>query len=76
MTGLRTDVLVVGYIAALIMGRVDFTGVAKLIEDRAWFGLPAFHLPSFGDPIDVSCALQSFGDRDFFVLGIGPTATA
>ena len=43
--------VVVGYIAALIMGRVDFTGVAKLIEDRAWFGLPAFHLPSFGDPI-------------------------
>lgn len=43
--------VVVGYVAALIMGRVDFDGVADLIEEGAWFGLPTFHLPSFGDPV-------------------------
>ena len=32
----------VGYVAAVIAGRVDFSGVA----DAAWIGLPAFHLPS------------------------------
>jgi uracil-xanthine permease len=43
--------VVVGYIAALIMGRVDFTGVAALIDEGQWFGLPDFHLPSFADPV-------------------------
>ncbi|MCK6079684.1 NCS2 family nucleobase:cation symporter [Microbacterium sp. EYE_5] len=43
--------VVVGYVAALIMGRVDFSGVEDLVEQRAWIGLPTFHLPSFGDPV-------------------------
>lgn len=40
--------MVVGYIAAVFMGEVDFSGVA----DAAWIGLPAFHLPTnpFVDP--------------------------
>src|SRR5690606_26152413 len=28
-------------------GKVDFSGV----ESAAWFGLPEFHLPAFGDPV-------------------------
>ena len=43
--------VVVGYIVAVILGRVDFSGVADLIEARQWVGLPTFHLPSFGDPV-------------------------
>lgn len=35
--------LVIGYLVALGQGQVDFTPVA----DAAWFGLPAFHTPSF-----------------------------
>lgn len=42
--------VVVGYIAALIMGRVDFSKVTPLLEKREWIGLPTFHLPAFGDP--------------------------
>ncbi len=40
--------MVVGYIAAVAMGEVDFSGVA----DAAWIGLPDFHLPAnpFADP--------------------------
>ena len=38
--------VLVGYVAALLMGAVDFSGVA----DAAWFGLPDFHLPAFTDP--------------------------
>jgi len=40
--------MVVGYIAAAVMGLVDFTAV----HDAAWLGLPDFHLPAnpFSDP--------------------------
>ncbi|XPP27503.1 MAG: uracil-xanthine permease family protein [Leucobacter sp.] len=40
--------MVVGYIAAIPMGEVDFTAVAQ----AAWIGLPDFHLPGnpFADP--------------------------
>ena len=37
--------VVVGYVVAAILGRVDWSGVA----DAAWVGLPQFHLPAFGD---------------------------
>ncbi|MBL3685935.1 nitrate reductase [Leucobacter zeae] len=37
--------MVVGYVAAALMGIVDFSGVAS----AAWIGLPDFHLP--GNPI-------------------------
>jgi uracil-xanthine permease len=38
--------VVVGYLVAAILGRVDWSGVA----DAAWIGLPQFHLPAVGDP--------------------------
>jgi uracil-xanthine permease len=40
--------MVVGYISAVMMGEVDFSGV----QDAAWVGLPDFHLPAnpFADP--------------------------
>jgi len=40
--------MVVGYIAAILMGEVDFTQV----KEAAWVGLPDFHLPGnpFADP--------------------------
>ncbi|MDF2574732.1 MAG: nitrate reductase [Agromyces sp.] len=40
--------VVIGYVAAVIQGEVDFSGVA----DAAWIGLPRFHLPAdpFADP--------------------------
>ena len=40
--------MVVGYVAAVFMGIVNFDGVAE----AAWFGLPDFHLPAnpFADP--------------------------
>ncbi|NLB46724.1 MAG: nitrate reductase [Microbacteriaceae bacterium] len=40
--------MVVGYIAAILMGEIDFSGVAE----AAWIGLPDFHLPAnpFADP--------------------------
>lgn len=37
--------VVVGYLAAVLMGDVDFSPVAE----AAWIGLPDFHLPAFGD---------------------------
>lgn len=39
--------VVLGYVLAAVLGRVDFTGV----ESAAWIGLPEFHLPAFGDPV-------------------------
>ena len=42
----RLSILVgvlVGYVAAVVQGQVDFSGV----RDAAWFGLPEFHAPSF-----------------------------
>ncbi len=39
--------VVVGYLVAIVMGKVDFSAV----ESAAWFGLPKFHLPAFGDPV-------------------------
>jgi NCS2 family nucleobase:cation symporter-2 len=39
--------VVVGYLAAILLGRVDFSGVGK----AAWIGLPEFHFPAFGDPV-------------------------
>lgn len=40
--------MIVGYVAAVFMGEVDFAAV----EDVAWIGLPAFHAPGnpFADP--------------------------
>jgi NCS2 family nucleobase:cation symporter-2 len=40
--------MVVGYVAAILMGEVDFTAVGE----AAWVGLPDFHLPGnpFSDP--------------------------
>ncbi|MBC9943771.1 nitrate reductase [Leucobacter sp. cx-328] len=40
--------MVVGYIAAIFFGEIDFTAV----KDAAWIGLPEFHLPAnpFSDP--------------------------
>jgi NCS2 family nucleobase:cation symporter-2 len=38
--------MVVGYIAAALMGIVDFSGV----ESAAWIGLPDFHLAAVTDP--------------------------
>ena len=43
--------VVVGYIVAVLMGKVDFTAVGELVEQGKWFGLPEFHLPSFADPV-------------------------
>ncbi len=37
--------VVVGYVAAVLQGQVDFSGV----REAAWVGLPTFHAPSF-DP--------------------------
>lgn len=39
--------VVVGYVVAIVMNRIDFSGVA----DAAWVGLPQFHFPAFGDPV-------------------------
>lgn len=39
--------VVVGYLVAIVLGRVDFSGVA----DAAWVGLPEFHFPAFGDAV-------------------------
>ena len=39
--------VVVGYVVAIFMNRIDFSGVA----DAAWIGLPQFHFPAFGDPV-------------------------
>lgn len=38
--------VLVGYLAALLMGAVDFSAV----NEAAWLGLPDFHLPAFVDP--------------------------
>ena len=40
--------MVVGYVAAIAMGEIDFTAV----KEAAWIGLPDFHLPGnpFADP--------------------------
>lgn len=40
--------MVVGYIAAIFMGEIDFSGV----QNAAWIGLPEFHTPGnpFSDP--------------------------
>lgn len=40
--------MVVGYIAAILFGEIDFTAV----KEAAWIGLPEFHLPAnpFSDP--------------------------
>lgn len=43
--------VVVGYVVAVLMGKVDFTAVGKLVDKGKWFGLPEFHLPSFADPV-------------------------
>lgn len=38
--------VIVGYIAAIVLGGVSF----EAVEKAAWIGLPTFHLPSFSDP--------------------------
>lgn len=38
--------VIVGYIVAALLGRVNWDGVGA----ADWIGLPAFHLPAFGDP--------------------------
>ncbi|MBU0934184.1 MAG: uracil-xanthine permease family protein [Spirochaetes bacterium] len=62
--------IIAGYILAVIMGVVDFSGVAK----AAWFGLPNFTLPkfsltaiSFTVPIAIVTMVEHFGD----ILAIG-----
>jgi len=62
--------LVIGYIAAAIIGIVDFSSV----RDAAWLGVPRFMLPKFSAegisymlPIAIVTIVEHFGD----VLAIG-----
>jgi uracil-xanthine permease len=42
--------VIVGYIAALVAGEVDFTAVNELVANGQWFGLPEFHIADFASP--------------------------
>lgn len=62
--------IIAGYILSIIVGIVDFSGVAA----AAWFGLPSFTFPqfsasaiSFTVPIAIVTMVEHFGD----VLAIG-----
>ena len=62
--------IVAGYVLSVIVGIVDFSGVAE----AAWFGIPRFTLPqfsataiSFTVPIAIVTMVEHFGD----VLAIG-----
>ena len=64
--------LIVGYIAAVAMGMVDFTPVAE----AAWFGLPPFILPKFSGaaisivaPVAIASMVEHIGD----VLAVSAT---
>lgn len=64
--------LIVGYIAAIAMGLVDFTSVAE----AAWFGLPPFVLPKFSGaaisivaPVAIASMVEHIGD----VLAVSAT---
>ena len=64
--------LIVGYIAAIAMGLVDFTPVAQ----AAWFGLPPFVLPKFSGaaisivaPVAIASMVEHIGD----VLAVSAT---
>lgn len=57
--------IVVGYIAAMILGRVDFT----LIADASWFSLPQFEKPEFSwgailfmIPVAIAPVIEHVGD--------------
>src|SRR5690554_5637045 len=57
--------IIVGYIVAMILGRVDLTGVA----DAAWFSLPQFVKPEFSwgailfmIPVAISPVIEHVGD--------------
>jgi uracil permease len=57
--------IVVGYIAAIILGRVDFT----LIADASWFSLPQFEKPEFSwgailfmIPVAIAPVIEHVGD--------------
>lgn len=64
--------MIVGYIAAMIGGQVDFTPV----KEAAWIGLPAFAAPKFSGtaiaivtPVCIATMVELFGD----VAAIGDT---
>ncbi|MDD2299190.1 MAG: uracil-xanthine permease family protein [Fermentimonas sp.] len=57
--------IIVGYIAAIILGRVDFT----LITDASWFSLPQFVKPEFSwgailfmIPVAIAPVIEHVGD--------------
>lgn len=57
--------LVVGFVAALVFGIVDFTPVAE----ASWFGVPPFELPKFSissiiaiAPVAIATVVEHFGD--------------
>jgi len=64
--------LIVGYIAAMVMGVVDFTPVAE----AAWFGFPEFVFPKFSGaaisiiaPVAIATMVEHIGD----VLAVSAT---
>ena len=64
--------LVIGYIAAILMGAVDF----KPVAEAAWFGLPPFMLPKFSwgaisiiAPVAIVTMVEHIGD----VLAVSAT---
>ncbi len=57
--------IIVGYVAAVIMGKVDFTGIAE----AAWFSLPQFVKPEFSweailfmVPVAIAPVIEHVGD--------------
>lgn len=57
--------IIVGYIAAMLLGRVDFTGIAE----AAWFSLPRFEKPEFSwgailfmIPVAIAPVIEHVGD--------------
>lgn len=57
--------IIVGYVAAMLLGRVDFTGIAA----APWFGLPQFVKPEFSwgaiffmIPVAIAPVIEHVGD--------------
>src|SRR5690554_101964 len=57
--------IIVGYVAAMLLGRVDFTGIAA----APWFGLPQFVKPEFSwgaiffmVPVAIAPVIEHVGD--------------